>query len=78
MAPHIQRLIVDLEQAEGVTPPRHARGTVSRQDEALPKQRGNIHVSDGRGVGWEEAVQQREEVKTERGMGKRHLRHDGR
>lgn len=75
MAPHVQSLVVDLKEAEEVTTQRQAHGTVPRQDEPLPEQRGDVHVSDGGGEGGEEAIQQKE---AQRGRGEGHTRHDGR
>lgn len=65
VAPHVQSLIVDLEEAEHVTTPRQTHRTVPRQDERLPEQRGDMRVSHGGGEGGEEVVQQREKCEVQ-------------
>lgn len=49
VAPHVQRLVVDLKQTEDVGTPRLAYDTVPRLDEPFPEQRGDVHVSHGGG-----------------------------
>lgn len=77
MAPHVQSLVVDLEEAEDVTAPRQAHRAVPGPDEPLPKQRRDVCVSHGGGEGGEEAVQQGGRGEAQRGRGERHPRHDG-
>lgn len=49
VAPHVQRLVVDLKQTEDIGTPRLAHDPVPRQDEPFPEQRGDVHISHGGG-----------------------------
>lgn len=63
VAPHVQCFIVDLEQTEDVTRPWQAHGAIPPNDEPLPEQRGDVHITDSRGKGGEEALHQWEDGK---------------
>lgn len=59
VAPHVNRLIVNLEQAEEVTAPPLADGTISRHNVGLPKQRGHLCVSHCGREGGQQTIQHR-------------------
>lgn len=49
VAPHVDCLIVYLEEAEEVEAPGMAHGPVARQDVGLTEEKGDLSVSDGVG-----------------------------